>query len=98
MTGASMDNRSVPHDGSIAVIVVNYNGGEQILECLRSLGRQTYANHHTVVVDNESTDGSLEAVRAHFPNVTVIENGYNAGWGAACNVGIQATTSEVHMR
>jgi GT2 family glycosyltransferase len=33
-------------------------------------------------------------VRAHFPNVTVIENGYNAGWGIACNVGIQAITSE----
>ena len=71
MQSSSRLAEGMPHDGSVAVIIVNYNGGEQILECLRSLERQTYANYHVVVVDNDSKDGSLEAVRAHFPNVSV---------------------------
>ena len=90
MTNEPASNRPVPRDGTVVVIIVNYNGGDHILECLRSLKRQTYANYRVVVVDNLSTDGSLEAVRTDFPSVTVIENGYNAGWGIACNMGRQA--------
>jgi GT2 family glycosyltransferase len=47
-----------------------------------------------IVVDNASTDESVQAVEALFPEATVIQTGYNAGWGIACNVGIQATTDE----
>ena len=94
MTNEPACDRPVLHNGSVAVIIVNYNGGEQILECLRSLERQTYADYEVVVVDNHSADGSLQTVRTHFPGVVVVETGYNAGWGIACNVGICATRSE----
>ncbi len=80
--------------GQIAVIIINYNGGEQIIECLRSLEKQTYTNHCVIVVDNESTDGSVAEIRQQFPTVRIIENGYNAGWGVACNIGIEATDTE----
>jgi GT2 family glycosyltransferase len=81
-------------DGKVAVVIVNYNGGDQVLECIRSLQHQTYTNHQVIVVDNASADGSVPAIRTQYPEVTVIENDYNAGWGVACNVGIQAIGSE----
>jgi GT2 family glycosyltransferase len=84
----------VSQEGNVAVIIVNYNGGDKILKCLQSLERQTYPNFKAVVVDNRSRDGSLEAVRTRFPQVRVIENDANAGWGIACNVGIEATAGE----
>ena len=89
-----LQNREVPGDGSVAAIIINYNGGTAIIECLRSLARQTYSNCQVVVVDNDSKDGSLEAVREHFPEVRIVETGYNAGWGVAGNAGINATDTE----
>jgi len=80
-------------DRSIAAIIINYNGGEQILECLRSLDKQTLQPSCVVVVDNDSSDGSVAQIHSQFPEVRMIENGYNAGWGVGCNVGIEATSS-----
>ncbi len=87
-------DQSALNDQNVGAIIVNYNGGEPILECIRSLQRQTLNPAHIVVVDNQSTDGSLEKIRALFPDVTVIENGYNAGWGVGCNVGIKSIDTE----
>lgn len=78
----------------ISVIIVNYNGGEQILACLKSLKTQTYKNHRVIVVDNDSGDGSVSQIKKQFPQVRLIENNYNAGWGVACNIGILADDSE----
>lgn len=81
-------------DRSVAVVIVNYNGGNALLRNLDSMRQQSYRVSEIVVVDNQSTDGSLKKAREQFPNVTFIENSYNAGWGVGCNVGIQATKSE----
>jgi len=85
---------STLNDQGVGAIIVNYNGGDPLLKCIRSLHGQTLAPAHIVVVDNRSTDGSLQEVRTLFPDVTVIENGYNAGWGVGCNVGIKAIDTE----
>jgi GT2 family glycosyltransferase len=87
-------DQSALNDHSVGAIIVNYNGGEPILECIRSLQRQTLTPAHIVVVDNLSTDGSSEKIRTQFPDVTIIENGYNAGWGVGCNVGIKSINTE----
>ena len=59
-------DQSALNDQNVGAIIVNYNGGEPILECIRSLQRQTLNPAHIVVVDNQSTDGSLEKIRACF--------------------------------
>ncbi len=87
-------DQSTLNDRSVGAIIINYNGGEPILECIRSLQRQTLAPAHIVVVDNQSTDGSPQKIRTLFPDLTVIENGYNAGWGVGCNVGIKSIKTE----
>ena len=68
-------------------VVVNWNGGALNLACLASLGREGLDASRVVFVDNASSDGSLEEVRAAHPTVHVIENATNLGFGEAANQG-----------
>lgn len=69
----------------VAVIVLNWNGKSDTLACLESLGDTP----HLIVVDNGSTDGSVEEIRRRFPRVTVLETGKNLGYAGGNNVGIE---------
>lgn len=73
----------------ISIIVLNYNSREDTLDCLRSLQHLTYPRVHTILVDNGSSDGTAEAVRACYPRVTVLETGANLGFTGGNNVGIR---------
>jgi GT2 family glycosyltransferase len=69
---------------------LNSNRRADTLECLGSLAKGTYRNHKVIVLDNHSTDGSIEAVRVAFPDVEVIELPENLGYAGNNNIGIQA--------
>ncbi|MBK7644347.1 MAG: glycosyltransferase family 2 protein [Planctomycetes bacterium] len=71
----------------IFAVVANWNGGEENLECLRSLVAQELPEERIVFVDNGSSDGSLALVRARHPRLRVIENASNLGFGEAANQG-----------
>jgi GT2 family glycosyltransferase len=78
----------------VAVVVVNYNTRELLLECIASVVDGTEgASTEIVVVDNASSDGSYDAVRDAYPQVIAIHNSVNLGFGAACNQGIRSTSS-----
>jgi N-acetylglucosaminyl-diphospho-decaprenol L-rhamnosyltransferase len=66
------------------VVIPTLNARELLLECLASLQGQT-VHASVVVVDNASTDGTAEAVAERFPNVRVVRNERNLGFGAAIN-------------
>lgn len=83
-----------PERPSVAVIIPNYNGAKFLKKCLTSVFEQTFLCAEVLVVDNASTDNSLALLKAEFPQVKVIQSGYNAGWGIACNLGIRNSTSE----
>src|SRR5689334_14605179 len=75
---------------SIAIIVLNWNGRDLTLDCLRSLEGVTTPNLCTILVDNASSDGSVEAVRRRYHDrVTIIQNADNLGFAAGNNVGIK---------
>ncbi len=78
----------------VLVVVPNYNGGKIVLECIQSILKQTYPHIELVVVDNASTDGSRAEIEKTFPQLRIIDSGYNAGWGIACNIGMKASESE----
>ena len=71
--------------GKATVIVVNWNGKRFLDECLTALGRQTYPNFGVILVDNGSTDGSVEFVRERFPRVDIISLPENIGFAGANN-------------
>jgi GT2 family glycosyltransferase len=77
----------------IAIIILNWNGKEDTLECLASVEKLRYAPFDVTVVDNGSSDGSAAAVRQAFPWVCVIEAQTNLGFAEGNNVGIRAALS-----
>jgi GT2 family glycosyltransferase len=79
-------------DPMVGVVVVNYNGGDLTLECLRSVVRSEWpaSQLRVVLVDNASDDGVVARVRAELPVVRVLEQSSNGGFGAGCNAGIRA--------
>jgi GT2 family glycosyltransferase len=78
-----------------AVVIPNWNGMRWLADCLRSLAEQTRSPAETIVVDNGSTDGSLELLRAHEPGVTVVSLATNTGFAHAVNRGIEAASAEL---
>jgi GT2 family glycosyltransferase len=75
----------------MAVVVVSYNARDDLLLCLRSLQKAVPPATPVVVVDNGSTDGGPELVRAEFSHVDVIVDPANRGYGAAANLGARQT-------
>ena len=75
-------------DVDLAVIIPAYQGGNQLHRALESLSLIRGMRFHIIVVDNASTDGSVDSVRLKMPDVHVLRNEVNLGFGAACNRGI----------
>ncbi len=73
----------------VYLIVLNWNGRADTEECLRSLLGLTYPNYRVLVVDNGSTDGSVDHLRRLFPGAQFIENEANLGFAAGNNRGIE---------
>jgi GT2 family glycosyltransferase len=78
----------------VTVVVVSYNTREMTLACLKSVVAQTRsARYEIVVVDNNSTDGSADAIRATFPSVRLIQPGQNLGFAGANNTAMIGSTA-----
>ncbi len=72
----------------VTAVVVNWNGGEENVACLASLEAQTAPPTEIVFVDNGSSDGSPDRIAARFPDVHLVRNEANLGFGGASNQGI----------
>lgn len=79
---------------TVSVVIVNWNGGEYIGRCLEALARQTLPPDEVVVVDNASSDDSAVMVDERYPWALLVRNTHNAGFGAGCNLGVRATSSD----
>ncbi|GIU86867.1 MAG: hypothetical protein KatS3mg009_1382 [Acidimicrobiia bacterium] len=79
-----------------AAVVVNYEAGDHLTECVRSLLADDSAGPvELVVVDNGSTDGSVERMAREFPDVPVVRAPGNVGYARAANLGIGATRAPI---
>ncbi len=78
----------------MSVVIVNWNGGEGIGECLASLRGQSLDSLEVIVVDNGSTDGSVKFIREQHPEVIVLPLRMNYGFAGAANAGIEASNGE----
>ena len=77
---------------SISVVVLNYNGRQHLADCFNSLQKLDYPrqNLELILVDNASTDDSLDLMRQHFPEVCVVRNESNVGFARGNNIGAEA--------
>lgn len=73
----------------VGIVIVNWNLADDTLTCLESIGSLTYPQFEVVVVDNGSTDGSVERIGAAFPQTAQMETGENLGFAAGANKGIE---------
>lgn len=73
----------------VFIIILNHNGKNCLPETLQGLLRIGYPETEIVLVDNASTDGSLEEARRIFPRAAIIKNEHNVGFAAGMNVGIK---------
>jgi GT2 family glycosyltransferase len=73
----------------VAIIILNWNGLRDTLECLESLAMISYPNYEIIVVDNGSTDASVACLRSRYPNLTIIGNEENMGFAEGNNTGIR---------
>lgn len=88
---------------TVSVHIVTYNSADDIIDCLQAVINQNYPVDQIVVVDNASTDGSADKVRAFFqqfnsdqqyPTLILLENKLNTGFAPAHNQAIAATETE----
>lgn len=73
------------------VIIPNYNGKEYLRQCLLSLAECRPSDFHTIVVDNGSTDGSVELLKEEFPQIEAVLLSENTGFAPAVNRGLEQT-------
>lgn len=71
-----------------SVIIPNWNGKHLLKTCLSSLKNQTFSNFETIVVDNGSTDGSVEYIKRYFSKIKIVALDKNYGFAKAINIGI----------
>ena len=79
----------------VSAIVVSYNTRADLLRCLEALRAQAGVPLETILVDNASTDGTVDAVRAGSPEVQVLANAENLGFARANNLGLRAARGEL---
>ena len=79
----------------ISIVIVSWNCKKFLVDCLASLRNQVVPDLvEVIVVDNASSDGTPEAVREHYPNVSLIENTANLGFARGNNIGIELSTGK----
>src|SRR5215217_4530821 len=79
----------------LSVVIINYNVKYFLEQCLYSLQKTAAGiDVEIIVLDNQSTDGSIEYLRPRFPNVLFIENETNLGFARACNKGLSYAHGE----
>ena len=78
----------------VSVVIVNWNGRRYLERCLSSVVNQTYPHFEVILVDNGSTDGSVEFVSRTFPRVRLIANAENMGFAAGSNMGIEVAKGD----
>jgi GT2 family glycosyltransferase len=76
-------------DPFVCVLTLNWNGKKWLGDCLSSVLTMDYGNFEVVMVDNGSTDGSVQFVHDNFPGVLVVQTGSNLGYARGFNAGLE---------
>ena len=78
----------------ISIIILNYNAGNLLLECVKSIFNSNYKNFEIIVIDNMSKDNSHKKCKEKFSDIILIENMENLGYCGGNNVGIEKANGD----
>jgi GT2 family glycosyltransferase len=78
----------------ISIVIPNFNGIKILKKCLNSVKNQKIPYYEVIIVDNASTDGSVEYLKNNYPEFTLIVNKENLGFATAVNQGIKSSKGE----
>ena len=81
-------------DTKISIIVPNFNGKKFLKICFDSILNQNYSSYEIIIIDNGSSDGSVQYIYEKYPEFTLIQNKENLGFAAAVNQGIKASNAD----
>jgi GT2 family glycosyltransferase len=84
-------------DEFVSIIIANYNGKKYLDKCLLSLKKTEYPNYEILVIDNNSSDGSVALIRQSYPHVKLIELKENLGFGASNNLGAREAKGHFYV-
>ena len=90
VTGTAIqDGRPATQLPKVMVVILNYNGKSLAEQCIRSVMQSPYASKQMILVDNASTDGSVEYLHSIFPHVLILKNSENLGVTGGRNRGFR---------
>ena len=79
----------------VSIIIVNFNCGQYVFNCIESILKYTQTvEFEIILIDNGSMDGSVHEIRVKFPEIRIVTNSHNIGFGAANNVGARFASGE----
>ena len=78
----------------VSIIILNFNAGKLLLNCIESLTKLTYQNIELIVVDNNSSDNSQNECKQKFSQIKLIQNQNNSGYCGGNNIGIKEAEGE----
>lgn len=78
----------------VSIIILQYNGINLVDRCLKSLKKTRYKNYEIIIVDNKSTDNSVEFIKKNYPEIKLIENEKNYGFAEGNNIGAKYANGE----
>ena len=79
---------------TVSIIVISYNTRDMTLDCLRSVKTETTEPYELIVLDNQSADGSADAIAAEFPDITLLRAEENHGFARGNNVAAKQARGE----
>ena len=78
----------------VSIIILNYNAGKLLLNCVESIKKSKYNNLEIIIVDNISSDNSQTECKEKFPDIKLIQNDENFGYCEGNNIGIRNAKGE----
>jgi len=85
-----MNNKNTEYSNPlVSIIILNYNAGDLLLDCVNSIQKSTYTNYEIILVDNISKDNSHKKCKEQFPSIKLIENSENFGYCEGNNIGLR---------
>ena len=81
------NEKSVKNEDLVSIIIINFNGGDYVLDCVKSVFKTTNCKYEVILIDNNSTDNSSNLCKEQFNEIRLFQSDKNLGM-AARNIGL----------